>query len=170
MGNEETLVLTDSWTWLLTHSFTQSQTFVFVGLTPLCDPAKMKERSMLLKFLLLWGKQLNLSWTMSCWYVTGVCLLAHSEIRSRGREQRRAVALPVLWEQTPPIGCMSKCPCWFLPGKLREGSWVCAVLHKQSLWKVPPSAWSWSSPCLDHMHGRGVGGGIRGSPAGAHSL
>lgn len=115
----------------------------------------------------------KLSWTVSHWYVTAHCLLAHSEIGNRGREQGRGFA----------------CRCW------GGGSSVCQTTswlsqkpweglqeeEEQSQWKVQPSAGLRGkkltvpeqsinsppppSPTLLPRVGR-----IRASPAGAHSL
>ena len=98
-----------------------------------------KQRSTLLKFLLLCGKQLHFCWTMSRWYVTPVCLPAHSEIGNWGMGGAGKGSLfPCLMGADRPLGCLSNCPWRMLPRNLREGCGVGGVLHKQGRWKGPP--------------------------------
>lgn len=91
----------------------------------------------------------KLSWTVSHWYVTALCLLAHSEIGNQGREQGKAGALPALDGGAGPL---LVCPSNYeliVPktlGRVVGGGED--VLHEQSQWTVQPSA-GWRSKKTD---------------------
>ena len=84
---------------------------------------------MLLKFSLLCGKQLNLCWTMSRWYVTPVCLPAHCEIGNLGGGGREGQPLS-------------------LPYGSRPAPWLSVKLPMANVSQKPPGGlWSrWCSP------------------------
>lgn len=103
---------------------------------------------------------------MSCWYVTPVCLQADSPIGKRG--QGRAVTSGPYGSSRAHSAVHQTAPA-DSPPESSKGLMLVVLTSRKGSWRrltiperrpVPP--------CSDHMHkGRG---GIRVSPAGAHSL
>lgn len=95
-------------------------------------------------------------------------------VKELGRGAGKGRGFSCLVGTARPLDCLSNCPCRMLSRNLWEGCGAGGVLHKQrqqrfSLHRghgvgltVPER-----SPCPDRVH---EGGGIRGRPAGAHSL
>ena len=121
------------------------------------------------KFSLLCGKQLNPGWTVSCWCATPVCLLAHSEIGNWEKGLWKGSGLPYVSRQASQQSVKRPLPnATQEPWRValvqeqgqRKGSLFCGVMEWAHCPRVEHQSLLWPH----------AGGGIRGRPAGAHSL